>query len=150
LSSAADRAEVLKRIGIAQKVFSKAQWRDALAQSQRVNRSVGDVLVAQRVISAEQLRALDRAVSYRMGRNEDKELARVILDSSYADEAAVEAAMEQQKEIYNSSGKLARLCDLLLDRRALSESQHIAARKILDIAKATERPPTNPDDEASD
>lgn len=144
------RDEVMRKIGIAQKIFSKNQWAEALTVRAKMGGgSVGDALVKMGAISPDQLRALFRAVDYRLGRNEDKELARVILDSGYADEAGVKQALAQQKKEYGASGKLVRLCDLLMDRSLLSESQHIAARKILDIARSARRPDTAPD-EASD
>ena len=148
--SVSARDEVMKKIGLAQKLFSKSHWAEAVGLRGKMGGgSVGDALVKMGVISPDQLRALFRAVDYRLGRNEDKELARVILDSGYADEKAVEAALTQQKDLYASSGKLVRICELLVQKSMLSESQHIAAKKILDIARAGKRPDTAPD-EASD
>jgi hypothetical protein len=144
-----DRETLLKRIGLSQKVFTKSQWKDAEKQAAKTGKSVTDALLAMGVLNPEKVRALSRAVDFRVGRNEDKELARVILDSGYTDEKAVESALDHQKNVYNSTGKLVRLCSLLIDGRALSESQQTAAKKILDIAKATRRPDTSPD-EASD
>jgi hypothetical protein len=150
MTAPARREEVMRKIGVAQKLFSKTQWADAVqVRAKSGGASVGDALVKMNVLSADQLRALLRAVDYRIGRNEDKELAKVILDSGYADEKAVEAALSQQKDIYGSNGKLVRICDLLVEKSILSESQHIAARKILDIARSTRRPDALPD-EASD
>lgn len=142
------RDEIMRKIGVAQKLFSKAQWKEAAEKGR--SGSPGDALVKMGVLTSDQLRALGRAVDYRIGRNEDKELARVILDSGYADEGAVKEAMEHQKELYGSSGKLVRLCDLLKQQSLLSESQQIAARKILDIAKAAKRGIDSAPDEASD
>lgn len=150
--SPADRDEIMRKIGVAQKLFSKTQWKDAVELRTRsgAGGSVGDSLVKLGAINGDQLRALFRAVDYRIGRNEDKELARVILDSHYANEKAVKQALEQQKDMYGSSGKLVRLCELLMQSSLLSESQHIAARKILDIAKAQKRGIESAPDEASD
>ena len=141
------RDEIMKKIGLGQKLFSKSQWKEATdLRAKMGGGSVGDALVKMGVITAEQLRALFRAIDYRVGRNEDKELARVILDSGYADEKAVERALTRQKELYGSSGKLTRLCDLLMQESILSESQHIAARKILDIAKSARKSESSPDE----
>jgi len=135
------RDEIMRKIGVAQRIFTKNQWADALGVRGKLGGgSVGDALVKLGAISPDQLRALFRAVDYRIGRNEDKELARVILDSGYADEGAVKTALQSQKDQYASTGKLVRLCDLLMQQSLLSESQHIAARKILDIAKSARRP----------
>jgi len=135
------RDEIMKKIGVAQKLFSKSQWKEALEVRARMGGgSVGDALVKMGAINADQLRALFRAVDYRIGRNEDKDLARVILDSGYADEKAVKAALEHQKDQYGSTGKLIRLCELLMQQQLLSESQQIAARKILEIGRASQRP----------
>jgi uncharacterized protein (UPF0371 family) len=145
------RDEIMRKIGVSQKLFSKSQWKDATdLRAKMGGGSVGDALVKMGAINPDQLRALFRAVDYRIGRNEDKELARVILDSGYADERAVKKALDDQKELYGSTGKLTRLCDLLMESSLLSESQHIAARKILDIAKASKRGADSAPDEASD
>ncbi|HZU95885.1 MAG TPA: hypothetical protein VFF73_04195 [Planctomycetota bacterium] len=151
MSLPTNRDEIMRKIGVGQKLFSRDQWKQAVELRGRMGGgSVGDALVKMGAISPDQLRSLFRAVDYRVGRNEDKELARVILDSGYAEEPSVEAALKQQKEIYGASGKLARLCDLLMERALLSESQHIAARKILEIARATRNADSAAPDEASD
>jgi len=59
----------------------------------------------------EKLRGLERAVAYRIEREEDKSLAKMILDYGYASEAAVEEAMKKQKDRYSKSGEITRLCD---------------------------------------
>jgi len=148
----AAREEIMRKIGVAQKLFSKSQWKEAVEVRKGMGGgSVGDALVKMGVLNGDQLRALFRAVDYRIGRNEDKDLARVILDSGYADERAVKAALEQQKEVYGSSGKLVRLFELLKQQQLLSESQQIAARKILDIGRASKRSATDSEpDEQSD
>jgi hypothetical protein len=134
------RDQIMKRIGVAQKIFSKTQWADAASLKAKLGGgSVGDALVKLGAITPEQLRALFRAVDYRIGRNEDKELAKIILDSGYAEQPAVKGALNQQKELYGSTGKLVRIAELLVQGSHLSETQHIAARKILDIAKASKR-----------
>jgi hypothetical protein len=147
----AARDDIMRKIGVSQKLFSKSQWKEAVQVRGRMGGgSVGDALVKIGAINADQLKALFRAVDYRIGRNEDKDLARVILDSGYADERAVKEALEHQKELYGSSGKLVRLFELLKQQQLLSESQQIAARKILDIGRASRRPDSSGPDEQSD
>src|SRR4051812_663469 len=91
--------KILKAIGLAQKLFSRSQY-DA-AKRRVLNRggegSIGAELVAVGAISQDQLRGLERAIVYRLGRDEDKEVARVIVDSGYANQAAVDDAMQTQK-----------------------------------------------------
>ena len=146
MSGAADREALLKRIGISKKLFSRAQWTEAARVGQESGASPGEALVDQGVLSVDQLRGLERAVLYRMGRDEDKELAKIILDSGYAPREAVEAALERQKEVYSATGKLARLGDVLLEGRVLADPQIRAAKKILEIAKSSRRPSTREDD----
>jgi len=133
------RAKLLRKIGTAQKLFSKSKWKEAEQEAEDSGRAIGDVLLEMKLVSKDQLRGLERAVTYRIGRDEDKKLSKVIVDSGYADEATVEAALQEQKDIYAKSGDLARICDLLVTGGTLSESQHLAARKIFDISKLTQK-----------
>ena len=129
------RAKLLRKIGTAQKLFSRPSWKEAEKQAEESGQEVTAVLLEMKLVTRDQLRGLERAVTYRIGRDEDKALGKVIIDSGYSDEATVEAALKEQKDIYSKSGDLARLCDLLVSGGTLSESQHLAARKIHDIAR---------------
>ncbi|MBI3726223.1 hypothetical protein HY251_20030 [bacterium] len=142
---------LMKKIGIAQKLFTRTQWGKASKRIDAAGRgSVGDELVSMGVVTPEQLRGLDRAIAYRMGRDDDKELAKVITDSGYATDAAVEDAFRRQKEIYGQTGELVRVCSLLVDGGVLTQQQHLAAQKILTIARAAKKEGGTRDDEESD
>ncbi|MGE0712973.1 MAG: hypothetical protein AB7N76_24390 [Planctomycetota bacterium] len=119
-----------EKIGIQQRLFTRAQLGAALQAARQQGRGVGEVLLAQRILTAEQLKGLERAVSYRLGRDEDKEIAKIIIDSNYCQAESVEEAMRKQKEFYAKTGELMRLGVLLVQARDLSESQRIAAHKI--------------------
>lgn len=146
---AVNRVKLLRKIGISQKLFSRAQWKDAEAEAEARGGEVASLLVGLGFVSKDQLRGLERAVDYRIGRDEDKSLAKVIVDSGYADAATVESALRQQKDLYGKTGELARICDLLMNGGTLSESQHLAARKIHEIARLAEKDDGSGADEAS-
>jgi hypothetical protein len=99
---------------------------------------VGDVLVEQGTLTREQNRGLERAVTYRVGRDEDKGVAKIIIDSKYCDPTLVEQALKKQKDFYAKTGELMRLGNLLVQSDDLTESQRIAAHKIMDIEIRTQ------------
>jgi hypothetical protein len=136
------RESVLKRIGFGQKLFSRDQWKKAEKKADERGGEVASFLVKLGFITRSQLRGLERAVTFRIGRDEDKALGKVIVDSGYADATTVDDALKEQKSIYAKSGDLARICELLVRGGVLSESQHLAARKIHDIAR-TAKPPSD-------
>ncbi|HBP22780.1 MAG TPA: hypothetical protein DEA08_33995 [Planctomycetes bacterium] len=126
------RAKHFEKIGLQQKLFTRQQ----LVAARRTVGPTGDVgkeLVRQGVLAQQQLKGLERAVAYRLGRDEDKEIAKVIIDSSYCSAESVEEALRKQKEFYGKTGELLRLGVLLVRSRELSESQRIAAHKIYGI-----------------
>lgn len=136
---AVDREKLLRKIGLSQKLFSRGQWKEAEGEASRRADAVPTLLLELGYISRDQLRGLERAVDYRIGRDEDKTLAKVIVDSGYADAPTVEDALRQQKELYGKTGELARIGDLLMNGGSLSETQHLAARKINDISRLAQR-----------
>ncbi len=127
----AERAAQFEAIGLQQRLFTKDQLARAAADARRSGDDLGALLVAQGVLSAAQRQGLERAVTYRLGRDEDKAIAKIIVESNYCDAAAVDRAMSRQKELYQRTGELIRLSALLLETRDLTESQRTAAHKIL-------------------
>ena len=125
-------AKHFEKIGLQQKLFSRQQL-IAARRSVGPTGDAGEELVRQGVLNEQQLRGLMRAVAYRIGRDEDKEIAKVIIDSSYCSAEAVEEALRKQKDFYGKTGELLRLGVLLVRSRSLSESQRIAAHKIYGI-----------------
>jgi hypothetical protein len=101
---------------------------------------LSDVLIEQGTLNSEQARGLERAVTYRIGRDQDKNVAKIIIDSKYCDPAAVEVALKKQKEFYAKTGELMRLGTLLVQTFALTESQRIAAHKIHEIESTAAGP----------
>lgn len=139
------REQLFVQIGLQQRLFARNQLDDArAAQAGRGGKgtlALGEALVAVGALSPEQLRGLERAVTYRVGREEDKRIARIIVESGYCSEEAVERALTRQKDLYARTGDLLRLCTLLMDSGSITDSQHVAARKIFQIEMATEQRP---------
>jgi hypothetical protein len=129
------REEHYVQIGLQQRLFTQAEV-DGFKRS-APGRSVGDLLVERGVLSKEQHKGLDRAVTYRLGRDEDKRVAQIIVDSGYCSEERVEAAMKRQKDFYGKTGELMRLGALLIEGGDLTDSQHLAASKIYRIEKGS-------------
>lgn len=130
-----ERAEHFEKIGLQQRLFNRHQFLQANKTARERGVSPGLILHEQGLIDREQLRGLERAVTYRIGRDEDKAIAKIIIESNYCPGPQVEAALERQKEFYARTGELMRLGVLLVEGRTLSESQRIAAYKIHEIER---------------
>lgn len=137
---AAAREQILVQIGVQQRLFSREQAEEVRRASPSA--PLADALVSRGVLTREQARGLERAVVYRLGRDEDKRVAQIIVDSGYCPESRVQEALRRQKDIYSKSGELIRLGTLLMDDGSLTDSQHIAAVKIFRIERAGIRPGT--------
>ncbi|RMG06654.1 MAG: hypothetical protein D6731_25290 [Planctomycetota bacterium] len=124
------REQLFEQIGLQQRLFSKEQVEGARHIARQRGQPLGDVLVVQGFLSPEQCRGLERAVTYRLGRDEDKEVAKIIIESHYCAPERVEEALREQKQHYSRTGELVRLSTLLLRNEAITESQKIAAEKI--------------------
>jgi hypothetical protein len=133
------REQIYVQIGTQQRLFTREQVDEARRAAPG---PVGEALVARGVLTRDQHRGLDRAVTYRLGRDEDKRIAQIIVDSGYCREARVQEALKRQKEVYSRSGDLVRLGTLLMDDGAITDSQHIAAYKIFQIERTSIRPGT--------
>lgn len=134
----AAREQILVQIGVQQRLFTREQADEARRASPGA--SLADALIGRGVLSREQARGLERAVVYRLGRDEDKRIAQIIVDSGYCPENRVQEALRRQKDIYGKSGELLRLGTLLMDDGSLTDSQHIAAFKIFQIERTGLRP----------
>lgn len=119
-----------------QRLFSGEQVKSAQHVARQRGSVLSEVLVEQGVLTLEQSRGLERAVTYRIGRDQDKNVAKIIIDSKYCQPEAVEAALKKQKDFYAKTGELMRLGTLLTQSSALTESQRIAAHKIHEIEDA--------------
>ena len=137
---AASRDQIFIQIGVQQKLFTREQVEETRRAT--AGAPLGEALVARGVVSREQHRGLERAVTYRLGRDEDKRIAQIIVDSGYCQETRVQEALKRQKDVYAKSGELMRLGALLLDDGTLTDSQHIAASKIFSIERASLKPGT--------
>ena len=139
--AALSREQVFVQIGVQQKLFTKEQADDA-RRSVPAAPTLGEALITRGVLTRDQQRGLERAVTYRLGRDEDKRIAQIIVDSGYCPEARVQEALKRQKDVYGKSGDLVRLGTLLMDDGAITDSQQVAAYKIFQIEKINLRPGT--------
>ncbi len=133
MASERERAEQFEAIGLQQRLFTREQ----LAAARATGRDPGAALVEEGVLTAAQRQGLERAVTYRLGREEDKAIAKIILDSHYCEPAQVDQALARQKDLYQRTGELIRLSVLLVEGRVLSESQGLAAHKIHRIERGS-------------
>ncbi len=130
------RELLLEQIGMQQRLFSGEEVQQAKHIAHQRGSLLSDALVEQGTLTLEQSRGLERAVTYRIGRDQDKNVAKIIIDSKYCLPDAVEAALKKQKDFYAKTGELMRLGTLLIQSSALTESQKIAAHKIYEIEDA--------------
>jgi hypothetical protein len=135
--------EVIREIGLSQQVFSDAQVETALnklrqlkAQGQIFPLSV--VLQRMNLISDTDRLALENAANYRVSRDADKEIARIIRESGYTDVAVVEKALSDQKEHYRATGETMRIGHVLVHQGFLSGAQRIAAEKLFQLGSSSE------------
>ena len=80
---AEERANHFEKIGVQQRLFSRHQFLQAKRSAGERGVVPGELLCEEGVLNREQLRGLDRAVTYRIGRDEDKAIAKIIIDSNY-------------------------------------------------------------------
>jgi ASC-1-like (ASCH) protein len=139
-----ERANHFEKIGVQQRLFTRHQFLQAKRAARERGVAPGEILLSQGSLNREQLRGLDRAVTYRIGRDEDKAIAKIIIDSNYCEAPSVEGALKRQKEFYSRTGELMRLGVLLVEGRTLSESQRIAAYKIHEIERQGVASPRSP------
>lgn len=140
-ADAASREQIFVQIGLQQRLFTKEQVDDA-RKSAPTAPTLGEALIARGALTRDQQRGLERAVTYRLGRDEDKRIAQIIVDSGYCPEARVQEALRRQKDVYGKSGDLVRLGTLLMDDGAITDSQQLAAYKIFQIERLNLRPGT--------
>ena len=133
--------EVVREIGLSQGVFNDAQARTALdkltqleAQGQSFSLSV--VLQRMNLISETDRVALENAATYRVHRDSDKEIAKIIGDSGYTDLGIIEKALSEQKEHYRATGETLRVGHFLVNQGYLSEAQRIAAEKLFTLGNS--------------
>jgi len=131
------REKIYLQIGLQQALFTKADVDQARPAARQSRRPLGEVLVEIGALDQEQHRGLERAVTYRLGRDEDKRIAQIMVDSGYTEQAAVEQALKRQKDFYGKTGELIRIGTLLIEGGELSDSQHTAACKIYQIERGT-------------
>lgn len=125
------RARVYVEIGLQQRLFQPKHVDEAAREKQ----PLPEYLLARGLISPDQHTGLERAVSYRLGRDEDKRVAQLVVEHGYCSESAVAKALKQQKALYARSGQLVRLGTLLVDAGSLSDSQHLAAMKLFRLGR---------------
>lgn len=124
------RAKAYAEIGIQQRLFKDTHVREA----EKARQPLPEYLLAHRLLTPDQHTGLERAVSYRLGRDEDKKVAHLVVEHGYCSEAAVAKALKQQKEFYAKTGQLIRLGNLLVETGSLTDSQHLAAMKLFRLS----------------
>ena len=76
------RTRIFEQIGIQQQLFSREALREAQTAARGSSKPIADVLVELESLTKDQVRGLDRAVTYRIGRDQDKMIAKIISDTS--------------------------------------------------------------------
>jgi hypothetical protein len=130
-----DREKLFVKAGIEHKFINeghirKAHEYQANQRARGVEMSVGEALMDLKLLNKQQYLTVQRALNYKLQRNGDKVLARVIIESDYAPKQEVLEAMAFQKEQYNKDGNCRPVGDLLIERGFLTVEQLKAAQKI--------------------
>lgn len=132
--------EVVREIGVQQGLFTREQAASAMAKLQELAARgqtfpLSVVLEKLTIITETDRLALENASRYRVHRDDDKEVARIIKESNYAPDHAVDLALSAQKDHYRQSGETIRLADFLVRQGAMSEVQKMAALKLFELQK---------------
>lgn len=140
--------EVIREIGISQGVFNDQQVDAAMAklvqlEAQGQQYALSVVLEKLQLISETDRLALENAATYRVHRDADKEIARIIRESGYADNLTVDRALSDQKEHYRATGETLRVGQLLVNQGQINDAQRLAAEKLFQLG-ATNDPNFGP------
>ena len=108
----------------------KANEFQANQRARGIEMTAGEALMDLKLLNKTQYLQVQRAIHYKMQRNLDKVLARVIIESDYAPKQEVLEAMADQKEQFNKDGNCRPVGDLLIERGFLTVEQLKAAQKI--------------------
>lgn len=130
-----DREKLFVKAGIEHKFINDSQIKKAheyLAnqRARGVEMGVGEALMDLKILNKTQYLTIQRALNYKLQRNGDKVLARVIIESDYAPKQEVLEAMGYQKELYGKDGVCRPVGDVLIERGFLTVEQLKAAQKI--------------------
>lgn len=130
--------QVVREIGLSQGIFSAQQAEMALnklreLESQGQPYPLSVVLERMGLVDETDRIALENAARYRIHRDADKEIARIVKDSGYADQATVDQCLSEQKNHYRATGETLRISEFLIRRGAISEAQKIAAEKLYEL-----------------
>ena len=110
--------------------MKKAHEYAAQQRSRGVELTAGEALMDLKLLNKTQYVSIQRAIHYKLQRNGDKVLARVIIESDYAPKEEVLSAMSYQKDYFNKEGVCRPVGDVLIERGFLTVEQLKAAQKI--------------------
>lgn len=138
--------EALKQIGLAQRILDPGQVQAAVAQLEELARlgqtyPLGVVLERLNFLAERDRLTLENAARYRVSRDADKGMGRILIDNGYTSAERVEQALQQQKEHYRRSGETIRVGRLLVDYGVITDAQRVAAEKLLALSQAQGAPP---------
>ncbi len=130
-----DREKLFVKVGMENKFISdghikKAHEYMANHRARGVEMTIGEALMDLKLLNKQQYLTIQRAIHYKIQRNADKVLARVIIESDYAPKQEVLEAMSDQKDQYNKDSTCRPVGDLLIERGMLTVEQLKAAQKI--------------------
>lgn len=122
-------------IAIAHKICSQEILRDAFKaqaglKAKKQWKPLAEILMEQGKVSKSHHQAIERAVKYRLQREDDKMLGQIMIVSDYAPEKVVVEALEEQKALYSKTGETKTLEELLIAQGAITADHALAAKKI--------------------
>ena len=130
-----DRERLFVKSAVEQKFVNeghirKAHEYQANQRARGIEVTTGEALLDLKLLNKTQYLSVQRTIHYKLQRNGDKVLARVIIESDYAPKQEVLEAMQDQKEQFSKDGSCRPVGDLLIERGALTVEQLKAAQKI--------------------
>src|SRR5581483_4694479 len=131
--------ELFTRIALDNKLLTKFQLKKALDEQERRAKEdgkrppIGDVLKALGFLTERQYQSVENAQRYREQRDFDKRFGRQVLRMQLLDQAKVEAALEDQKQIYSKSGNVQTLAEVLVEKKLLTAAQAEEVKRQIEL-----------------
>ncbi|MFC1705361.1 hypothetical protein ACFL59_00890 [Planctomycetota bacterium] len=132
---AVDREKLFRKLALensftSDKAIRKAREHQANQRARGIEMSIGEALMDLKLLNKTQYVTIQRAANYKIQRSYDKVLARIMIESDYAEKANVLEVLAWQKETYSRDGVCRPIGDVLIERGQLTVEHLKAAQKI--------------------
>lgn len=121
----ADLQEQIGEIGVEAGLLTHAQLEAARSEG-----TFPQSLIRDGVLDRTQIADLRRAAQFRVARNEDKALGKLMAGHGYVPESMIKAALLVQRQTFEEGGRLVRLSELMVRTGTLTRGHVVALHKL--------------------